>query len=171
MTLAEKKRKFFLSLVLLAFAAITPIVYEVERAIFNQKCGSYLEQAANASDPELAIRSLNVAIAYAEEHGIVDGYTSILWKTEDENVGFWFDNLKAHQKNLSNAIKGSEAEKNTAMINLKASLLRYTEDGTKLVVPEGIHVFPHNRLFAVLNFLSFLIACYVAWKWYKLGKH
>ena len=65
------------------------------RVEFEQNCTGYLKQAADANTIELAIDRLDKAIEYAESKNWTDGYTSILWKTEDENIGFWYKNLKS----------------------------------------------------------------------------
>ena len=64
---------------------------------FQQQCGGYLKQAADANTVELARERLNLAINYIEAKGYTTGYTSIFVKTEDENIGYWYQNIKACQ--------------------------------------------------------------------------
>ena len=58
-----------ISIALIVCAFIVPIICIVRGIVFNQNCGGYLEQAANANSVELALERLNVAIEYVEEPG------------------------------------------------------------------------------------------------------
>ena len=159
------KQKFFAGIFLIVLALVMPTIYWVKQAPFNQNCGSYLENAAVATTPDKALENLNVAIDYIEAKGLTSGYTSILWKTEDENVEFWYQNLKDAQKKLEGCLNGSQMEKDYALMKLKETLIKQTDEGQKLVAPQGIHVYPNNKLFAIFNAISFLMLCFVIYLW------
>ncbi len=42
---------------------------------------------------------------------MTSGYTSILWQTPDEDIGFWYTNLKASQQELQNLQSNNALEK------------------------------------------------------------
>lgn len=164
MTLTAKQ-KFFAGLGLIVLALIMPITYGVKDILFQQRCGSYLENAAVAGAPDKALENLNVAIDYIEAKGLTSGYTSILWKTEDENVEFWYHNLKDSQEKLERCLNGSQMEKDNALMKLSETLIKQTKEGQKLVAPQGIHVYPNNKLFAIFNAISVLMLCFVIYLW------
>lgn len=141
--------------VLLVLAGfVLPCVTVVKSIQFKQRCSGYLKQAADAGTVELAMERLGKAITYLDDHNITEGYTSILWKTEDENVGFWYQNLKACYSELEDAAGASQLEKTNVLMKVRESLTDEGEDGTKLTLPDGISRYPHNVAYAVGNTLS-----------------
>jgi hypothetical protein len=134
------------------------------RIEFNQKCLGFLNQAADANTVELAMERLGRAVHYIEKNDWTEGYTSILWNTEDENIGFWYANLKASQQELANALGSSQLEQTNVLMKLRETLTDDTKDGTKITYPDGLWKYPHNALFAVLawivNILGFLAVCF-----------
>ena len=47
------------------------------------------------------VNSLILQVVYLEEKNLTSGYTSALWKTPDEDIEFWYNNLKSAQLELS----------------------------------------------------------------------
>lgn len=151
-----------LSIALIVCAFIVPIICIVRGVVFNQNCGGYLEQAANANSVELALERLNVAIEYAEENNMTDGYTSVLWKTESDNIGYWYRNLKTCQEELEACVNSSQLEKTNVLLKVRESLTDEGKDGTELITPGGISRYPNNTLFGILNWVSllmFIVGC------------
>lgn len=151
-----------LSIALIVCAFIVPIICIVRGIAFNQNCGGYLEQAANANSVELALERLNVAIEYIEEHDMTEGYTSVLWKTENDNIGYWYRNLKTCQEELEACVNSSQLEKTNVLLKVRESLTDEGKDGTKLNTPGGISRYPDNALFGILNWVSllmFIVGC------------
>ena len=151
-----------LAVALIVCAFIVPIICIVRGVVFNQNCGGYLEQAANANSVELALERLNVAIEYVEEHNMTDGYTSVLWKTESDNIGYWYRNLKTCQEELEACVNSSQLEKTNVLLKVRESLTDEGKDGTKLNTPDGISRYPNNALFGILNWVSllmFIVGC------------
>lgn len=70
--------KVFISIIVFILALISPILTTIKTIQFDQKCGGYLKQAADANSVELAERQLNLAIDYIEQHELTSGYTSVL---------------------------------------------------------------------------------------------
>lgn len=151
-----------LAVALIICAFIVPIICVVRGVVFNQNCGGYLEQAANANSVELALERLNVAIEYVEEHNMTDGYTSVLWKTESDNIGYWYRNLKTCQEELEACVNSSQLEKTNVLLKVRESLTDEGKDGTELITPNGISRYPNNALFGILNWVSllmFIVGC------------
>ena len=119
------------------------------RVEFNQNCTGYLKQAADANTIELAIDRLDKAIDYVELQDWTDGYTSVLWKTEDENIGFWYKNLKASRVELEKALCSSQMEQTNVLMKLRETLTDNNENGTYITYPDGLWKYPHNMEFAV----------------------
>jgi hypothetical protein len=80
---------------------------------------------------------------------MTSGYTSILWQTPDEDIGFWYTNLKASQQELQNLQSNSALEKTNVLIKLRETLLDVGER-TRVTEPEGLSVYPNNKLWAFL---------------------
>lgn len=136
---------------------VTPTISLIKSIQFMQNCSGYLKQAADANSVELAVERLNKAIDYIEAHNLTEGYTSILWKTEDENIGFWYQNLKVCQAELSDAADATQLEKTNVLMKVRESLTDDGgDDGITLTMPAGISRYPHNARYAILNWLSFI---------------
>lgn len=156
--------RLVLPIFFLLCSLVTPIVSVVLSVQFGQECSGYLKQAADANSVEISLERLNKAVAYIESHGLVIGYTSVLWKTEDENIGFWYRNIKACQRELVECQNKSQLEKTNVLMKVRESLIDDGEKGTVLTIPDGIHKYPSNGMFAVFNLLSVfgIIGC-LAW--------
>ena len=122
---------------------------------FDQQCGGYLKQAADANTVELALERITTALDYMEKHNLTHGYTSVLWKTEDENVEFWYRNVKACKEELEAGLEGTQLEKTNLLMKVRETLIdNKGEDGDQLTVPPGITRFPYNGLWAIFRILS-----------------
>lgn len=152
----NKTAIFILSLLL---SLIAPTICIVKHIQFNQQCAGYLKQAADANSPELALERLNLALDYIEAHGLTEGYTSVLWKTEDENIGYWYQNLKVCQKELADCLDGTQLEKSNVLMKVRESLTDEGEKGTTLTIPDGISRYPNNALWGILRLVSYIVLC------------
>ena len=149
--------KNYLTLLLMMLACITPVVRIGLSVQFNQKCEGYLKQAADANTVEIALDRINLALDYIERNNLTDGYTSILWNTEDENIGFWYKNIKACKSELEACLTGTQLEKSNVLMKVRESLTDNGEHGTRMTVPDGISAYPHNVLFFILNTISIIV--------------
>lgn len=159
------KQRFFLGIALILIALIAPAICLVKKIQFNQNCSGYLKQAADASTVELALDRVNKALSYIEANELTSGYMSVIYKTEDENVGFWYENIKQCKKELEESINGSQLETSNVLMKVRETLTDEDESGTTLTIPEGIWKFPNNTMWAILNGFSFLLACLVIYLW------
>jgi hypothetical protein len=124
---------------------------------FQQQCGGYLKQAADANTVELAQERLNLAVKYIEAKGYTQGYTSVFVKTEDENIGYWYQNIKACQHELDSALNGSQLEKSNVLMKVRESLTDNGEKGTELTIPSGLYAYPHNLLLGIIEWIALLL--------------
>jgi hypothetical protein len=123
---------------------------------FNQNCGGYLARAANANTVEIAERELARALEYMERNELTGGYTSVLWRTPDEDVAYWYNNTQTALSELR-AVKAdsSPLEKSNMLMKLRETLLDRGEKGDHLTAPDGISVYPNNAAFFWWGWLSF----------------
>lgn len=159
-------KKLFL-IILVVASLITPTICVVKSIQFKQNCSGYLKQAADANSPELSLERLNLAVDYIERHGLTEGYTSVLWRTEDENIGYWYQNLKVCQQELQDCMDGTQLEKSNVLMKVRESLTDEGKDGTVLTIPSGISRYPNNLLLGVLRLISylFLMALFGGFLW------
>lgn len=149
--------KVFILIIVFILTLISPILTTIKSIQFDQKCGGYLKQAADANSVELAERQLNLAIDYIEQHELTSGYTSVLWNTEDENIEYWYNNLKQCQKELAATKDNSTLENTNVLMKLRESLTDVDQNGTTLTIPYGISRYPNNLLYGILNIISSII--------------
>ena len=152
--------KGILMLLVGAFMFVAPISMNIE---FNQQCGGYLKQAADANTVELALERIDLAVKYIEEKGYTSGYTSVVWKTEDENIGYWYKNLKACQKELKDVQGGTQLEKSNVLMKVRESLTDNGKDGIELTIPDGLYKYPHNLLLGIIEILALLLVVVGIW--------
>lgn len=153
----NKISRFAFLFVLLLVCCVMPVSTVVMYIEFKQECGGYLKQAADANSVEIALNRLDKALGYIEANGLTKGYTSILWKTEDENVGFWYQNVKACKAELAACINSTPLEKTNVLMKVRESLTDQGEKGTVLTIPSGISRFPDNTTYAILNIISVIV--------------
>lgn len=151
-------RTFFMIILLIPLLAWgTGRIYK--SIIFDIECKGYLERAANANTVEYAIDNLQVALDYLDVNNIKDGYTSVFWRTPDEDVGYWYNNLLEAYKELWE-IKANEKatalEKSNILMKLRETLINNTKEGDKIIIPQGISIHPLNKIWTLLGIVSFL---------------
>jgi hypothetical protein len=113
----------------------------------------YLKRASDASTAKMAHVELSKAISYLEAHGLTNGYTSVLWKTPADDLGFWYQNLKASQQILANLQNPSTLEESNVLMRLRETLTDNSDKG-KVSVPSFLSVYPNQKLWAGLTFLA-----------------
>ena len=146
-------------MLILIVSLIAPTVCIVKSVKFNQQCAGYLKQTADANTPEVALERISLAVDYIEGHGLTDGYTSVLWKTEDENIGFWYRNILACRDELTDCLDGTQLEKSNVLMKVRESLTDNGDKGTVLTIPDGISRYPNNALWGILRLISYISIC------------
>ena len=134
----------------------------VNDIVFDRNCEGYLKRVADANTIELAQNNLATALRYVEDNNLTSDYTSVVYRTPDEDVGFWHDNLKASLQELR-SIKSdaSQLEKSNVLLKLRETLLDHGQS-LSVTAPSGISVFPNNFSYALWGLLSFLFAA-ISW--------
>lgn len=161
-------RSLSTAILLIVLGLIVPISCVVMNIQFNQNCAGYLKQAADANTVELAKERIDLAVDYIEMNALVYGYTSVLWKTESENVEYWYKNIKACQRELEQCKNASQLEKSNVLLKVRESLTDNGKDGTELILPYGISRYPNNVLLGIMRAFSYiliLLGCFVFYNW------
>ena len=123
--------------------------------IFRANCSGYLKRAADANSIEMALCELNTALAYIEKEGFTEGYTSVIYKTPDEDIGFWYANIKSSYEELSQIDPNATAlEKSNALMKLRETLLDQGQKGERITLPSGTSRYPYNGLMGTILLLS-----------------
>jgi len=129
----------------------------VKSVIFDRGCEGHLKRAADSSTVELAKQELTTAITYLEQGNITSGYTSVLYKTPDEDIGFWYKNLKESLGELEKVkSEATQLEKTNLLMKLRETLLDNSgEHGkTNVTCPSGISLFPNNVAYCFFGWIS-----------------
>lgn len=129
----------------------------IKEISFERNCGGYLTRAANANTVAIAKDELKKALHYLQENNMTSGYTSIVYNTPDEDVGFWFRNLEASYQELQELSKNpnlSSLEQSNTLLKLRDTLCDHKEGHENLTKPSGIARFPNNTGFMFFGLFS-----------------
>ncbi len=130
---------------------------------FQIRCQGHIERAGYANTVELAEKELQTVVDYLDSRGWHEGYTSIVYKTPDEDVGFWYQNLKSSLDELKKVGPSTtQLEKSNILIKLRESLTDRSKGSTRAIVPPGIYLFPHNTGYCGWGIISWL-GCILTW--------
>ena len=154
------KNFFIVGVLLVIIGAIVPTIVIVKNIQFDQNCEGFLKQAADANTVELASERIAKALEYIEANNLTSGYTSVLWKTEDENVEYWYNNIKACQNELKTATNSSQLEKTNLLMKVRESLTdigKGDNGGTVITIPDGISRYPNNTFWGILRWISWIM--------------
>lgn len=147
--------KVFIATVLAILALAIFATRITKNVSMNQNCTGYLKRAADANTVETAKEQLQKSIQYLESNNLTKGYTSVLWQTPDEDIEFWYKNLKASESELMKVDSTtSSMEKTNLLMKLRETLL---DNGDKLTVPNGLSRYPNNGMWGILTCLAMLI--------------
>jgi len=136
----------------------------VKNISLKQNCTGYLKRAADANTIEIARVELAKAISYIEENNLTSGFTSVIYKTPDEDLEFWYNNLKSSQNELLKVTENtSSLEKSNLLMKLRETLIDNGKDGEILTVPNGLSRYPYNLLWGLLMWTSliFLVGIFI----------
>lgn len=132
----------------------------VQSIQFDRNVEGHLKRAADANTVELAYKELAGVLAYLEQTGMTSGYTSIFWRTPDEDIGFWYQNLTASIGELRKVPRdATQLEKSNILIKLRETLVDHGQS-LKVTVPEGASIFPSNTgyfLWAIAGMIILIV--------------
>jgi hypothetical protein len=155
------KSKIFLAS-LLFVALITPevVFYFGYYVPYQQGFAGYLSQASNANTVDIAKKSLVKAIHYLEKNKLTKGNTSIIYSTPDNDLEFFYKNLKASLSELQKADSKSQLEQTNVLIKLRETLTDNSKNGTVVTQPDSLYLYPYqflSVLFALFGLLAVLL--------------
>lgn len=114
---------------------------------FDQQVEGYLKQAADANTTELAEEKLSQALEGITNRGLCNHggecFTSMFYRTPNEDVGFWRKNLEASLDDLRKMSAEQRADRlveSNQLIKLRETLL----DSNHVTVPQGVSIYPFN---------------------------
>lgn len=114
---------------------------------FSIGCSGHLRRASNANTIEIAKVELKTAISYLEVNELTSGFVSIFMKQPKNDIGFFYNNLKASMNELENiSPEASQLEKSNMLMKLRESLTDNSENGTRIIHPSELCIYPHNAL-------------------------
>lgn len=118
----------------------------VEAYQFDKSAGGHLKRAANANTIELAEQELNTALTYIEENNLTEGSPYVLFDTPDKDIGYWYNNLSSSLEELEKVdSSATQLEKTNLLMKLRETLTSQDgENGTSVITPPGISVYPNN---------------------------
>ena len=127
---------------------------------FKQNCGGHLKRAADANTVDIAKSELKIALDYMEANNLTSGYTSVIYETPDEDVAFWYNNIKQSYNELNSLPDSSSSlEKSNMLIKLRETLLDHGDKSDTVTMPDGISRYPDNVLYFFLGIVS--IVCFL----------
>lgn len=140
----------------------------------TQDVRGHLKRAADANQPELAIEELQTALVNANSKGLCisdgnyynDCYTSVIYKTPDEDLRFWAVNLQQALTDLQELPEDADhlMVSNTLM-KVRETLLDSSQSGDTVTIPSGAARYPNNALWGFGGLILFagLVICGVLW--------
>jgi hypothetical protein len=144
----ESMKTFVYAILLLLPLLAWSILRIVSGVNFDRNCEGYLKRAADASTVAIAKIQLDKAIEYIDKNGLTRGYTSIFYTTPDEDIGFWYNNIKSARTELQKVTAETTLlEKTNILMKLRETLLDNGETGSSVTVPNGISIYPNNVLY------------------------
>lgn len=131
---------------------------------FTQNCSGHLERAANANTIELAEKELSVALKYLEKEKITSGSTHIFYATPDNDINYWYTNIKSAYEELKSIPKTSSLQERTnVLMKLRESLMGHSKNGDHVILPPRISIYP-NQTVIFIGSLLFLFLSSIAFK-------
>jgi len=145
--------------VIVPVAALSATAGAIVKSIqFDIAIGDRMKRAADANTVETATKEMDAVVAAIEERGLTSGYTSVFYRTPDEDMGFWYTNLKQARDELHSIRSDSPPlERSNMLMKLRETILDAGESGDHVTVPSGISRYPNNLGWGVALWLLWLL--------------
>lgn len=151
--------KLFIATFLIVFSISVSVIQFKKSISIEQNCLGYLKQAANANTVEIAKDKLQKAIWYLEANNLTNGYTSIFFKTPNEDIGFWYKNLKVSEYELTKVSNTSTSlEKTNLLMKLRETIL---DNRDNVIFPTGLSRYPNNTMWLIINIIVIVIVLFM----------
>lgn len=152
--------KLILGILTLITGITITVVLVVLNITFDRNCEGHLKRAADANTIKMASGELHAAVAYMEREGLTQGYTSIIYTTPDEDVGFWYNNIKSAMQQLDSIPStATDLEKSNMLMKLRETLLDQGESSLSITCPMGISRFPNNTAWGITVLIWAIATC------------
>lgn len=124
---------------------------------FDQDIEGHLKRAADSNQPALAIQELEIAEGNMDAWGLCSSkkmdtcYTSIFYRTPDEDVGFWRTNLQQTQEDLEALpTDADQLVVSNILLKVRETLVdNGGQNGIHVTHPDGISLYPYNMSYMV----------------------
>lgn len=158
--MSKKTRVFMVFAIIstIVFFAVCPVMI-VKEIVFDMNCTQYIKRAADANTVELAKDELEKAISYAEEEDLTEGIVSIFLHQPQNDIGFWYNNMKEAYSELENLPEeATPLERTNVLMKLRESLTDETDSGISVTMPSGIALYPYNAMYFWIGSISVIFA-------------
>ncbi|MDD5453967.1 MAG: hypothetical protein PHW62_00505 [Candidatus Ratteibacteria bacterium] len=126
-------------------------------AMFDINIGGHMKRAADANTIELATEEMRTVVQQMESSGLTTGYTSILYRTPDEDIRFWYNNMHSSLAELESTPQNATSlEKSNILMKLRETLLDNGNGRNSITAPPGISRYPDNKFYATAGAASLL---------------
>ena len=141
-------RKVFCAIVLVI--CVMFLIFSWLRDIyFDINCSAYLSRAAQSSTTEMASTELGHALDYLEENRLTHGNTGLIFNGPENDIGFWYNNLKASRQEMMDLPKtSSQLERTNILLKLRETITHSR--------PEGLAFYPGRWGYVIGGVLSVL---------------
>lgn len=143
--------------------------YLVNKIELEQNCVGYLKRASNSNSVERAQAEMHKAVTYLQQQNLTTGYTSVWYKTPDEDIAFWFNNLAEQDAALFLIDStSSELERSNVLMKLRETLVDAGHNGEEdIIVPKGLKYYPNNFMWGLINIIA-IGGILVFWIWIQM---
>lgn len=125
---------------------------------FNIDCSGHMVRAAHANTTPLAREEMRTVVKYLEQNTLTNGYTSIIFKTPDEDVEFFYSNLKTALGELGEiSPESSLLEQSNVLMKLRETLISRSSEGSTIHYPSGLSIFPNNLAWMIWGIVSIIL--------------
>lgn len=135
------------------FFSIGILGYGITKSIdFERGCSGHLKRAADANTIDLAEQELALAVKYIESNGLTSGDTSLFYSMPENELDFWYANLKASLEELqSTPAEADRLTMSNQLIKLRETIMDGHEKGARVTVPPNAFVFPNQLTYRMLG--------------------
>lgn len=144
---------------------ILTIITVVLSIQFDREIGGHLKLAADANNTEMSERKLKLAVDGMEQWGLCNEggdncFTSILYRTPDEDVGYWRENIENTLADLQAMTPEKRADnlvESNQLIKVRETLLDAGQSGDFVTAPSGVSRYPNNGTYALWFWISLIV--------------
>lgn len=142
------------------------------RIVLNIQCKQditgHLKRAADANQPALAVEELETAVEGMDAWGLCNEggdncYTSIIYRTPDEDVAFWRGNVAQTVDDLKALPEDADhLEVSNTLMKVRETLMDHGQN-LNVTYPLGISVYPNNVTYLLWGAASTVLLCLGLW--------